>query len=865
MKIISRLIPFMVSFLILLMVAPVLSKTTQVTFENGMEVIFKENHSSPMITSIVFIRAGAKYESNFNNGVTHFLEHLLFDGTKNRSRSEISEGVENHGGYINAFTRKDLTAFLILMPSEYIEYGIEIQADQLFNSIFPEEELPKERKIVIEEIQKSNDNESNQAYYFFNAKSMAGTSYERPVLGYKNIISTLPRERVIEYWKQFYAPNNMVALVIGDFDTEEMIEQYRAVFGVIPPVNLPSPPDISYFPAEKKAVYKKGANSKVTYLSYGIDAPHFTDPDYFAFDMLAEYLGSDENSPIAKLLVDDEGKPLYQSFSVSLETAEEFSRLLIDVIIPDNDNTDKIIGIIDNVLENIDQYRPSDEILHGIKVSAKANEIFMSEKLHYYGFIIAPRLMVTGYDFLESYLDAIDKVNATMIVKAADRWLSDLKYTATVYYPKEVKTVSQKEAEHTVYKKEVLPNGLTVVIKSNPDSRVFALNVIGKNRTASEPVGKTGITDFVNRLLKKGTTSLNAEELDNKLASLGCKVTLNDNPWIPYDDRYTSRQFSFMKFETIDEFTSGGLELFADMIKNPAFDSSSIEQIRGSIMGLLGRQSGSTRESGRNLYYAGLFENSPYANSINGSARTIGGITRDDLIDYHSKFYSAGNMIITIGTNMDADEMMGMVKSAFGAMPTVAFDPPPATVGSALVGVKTNHLDMDKEQVYIYLGNMLPSASHEDVPAIRLATAILSQRLSENLREKQGLAYSVGAGATFDKNFGWYLCAMGTGSANFEIARDGILGEIQKLKDEGPTSEELEIAKNSLWGSSLTRNLSRINQAYYMGVSEYLGLGYDSGKKYIVKMREVTTDQVKSAAATYFDTENYILSTVGKL
>jgi len=841
------------------------AKTTRVTFDNGMDVIFKENHNSPMVTSIVFVRAGAKYEDNYNNGVTHLLEHLLFDGTASRTRQEISDEIRAHGGYINAFTRKDLTGYLVLMPKEYFEYGIEVQADQLFNSIFPDSELAKERKVVIEEILKDNDGEENLASYFFEAMSMAGTAYERPVLGYKNIIASIPRQRIIDYWRQFYAPNNMVALVIGDFETQEMIDTYRSVFGVVSPVDLPVPPKVSYVPIPEKKVYRQAGKTKLTYVSIGLDAPHFTDPDYYAFELLSDYLGSDEQSPFAKVLTDASGQPLYQSYSVSLETEEEFSRLLIEVVTDQETKADAIVAGVEKVLTDFKSYQPSADALNGIKVSKKVNEIFMEEKLHYYGFTIAPRLVTTGWDFMETYLDNIDRVTPAILLKVAERRMKTPRYVATVYYPEGKEAEEKAPAAYTAYRKETLPNGLTVVVKSNPDSRVFALNVIGKNRSASEPPGKDGITDFVNRMIKKGTTSRSAQQLDAELAAIGANVTLFDNPWIPYDDRYTTRQYTFMKFETIDEFMRPGLAIFADMIRNPAFDSAEVEKVRGEIMGLIGRQSGMTLNTCRDLFYATLFTGEAYAKAIDGSPRTIGTISREDLIEYHKTFYSPGNMIMTVAANVDADSMMAIIQGAFGDMPAVELAVAPAKEGPQTSGVNKAHKEMQKEQVYIFLGGRLPGAAHPDAAAIELAAEILSERLGKILREEQGLAYSVGAGATFDRDFGWYTCTMGTGAANYEKARDGIFAEINRLKADGPSSDELETARNSLWGSSLTARLSRINQAFYMGVDEYLGLGYDYEAQFITKMRAVTVDDVKAASAKYFDTENCVLATVGKI
>jgi len=172
---------------------------------------------------------------------------------------------------------------------------------------------------------------------------------------------------------------------------------------------------------------------------------------------------------------------------------------------------------------------------------------------------------------------------------------------------------------------------------------------------------------------------------------------------------------------------------------------------------------------------------------------------------------------------------------------------------------------MDKEQVYIYLGNLLPSALSSDASALRVASAVLSERLFKNIREKQGLAYQVGSSVKLDRHFGWFVCSMGTSAKNYEKAHSSILSEIEKLKTEPPTEDELNTAINSIWGSYLSSNLSRINQLYYMGVYEYLGLGYDYGDKYVSGIRSVTAEQVSEMAQKYFDTKNYVIATAGNI
>jgi predicted Zn-dependent peptidase len=519
---------------------------------------------------------------------------------------------------------------------------------------------------------------------------------------------------------------------------------------------------------------------------------------------------------------------------------------------------------VDSILSRFQHYAPAAGILDAIKVSKKTEEIYLAEKLHYYGFMVAPILVSTGWEFIDRYLENIELVTSDMVKRAARSRFGDLNYIATVYHPKEAEDMPAAEESPTVYRREMLPNGLTLVVKANPDSRVFALNVIGKNRTLSEPDGKAGITDFVNRMIFKGTTTYSGPELSKKLDEIGANVTLYDNPWIPYDDRYTVREFSFMKFETIDEFAANGLALFADMIRNPAFEEGAVDEVRQSLLGIVARRSNSTRDKASDLFYATLFAGHPYEKSVYGSAETIAAVTRDDLVAHHERFYAPENMIITVGTNGDADSTMTMLTETFGDMPkgpgTVSKLPAPSGVS----GATSIHEPLKKDQVQILIGRLLPGANDPHAPAVRVAAEILSSRMNKSLREEQGLAYSVGAGAHLDRDFGWLICSMGTGADNFEIARVGMLAEIEKLKSEGPSAEEVEIAKNSLWGSELMRQLSRINQAYYMGVYEYLGLGYDYDAKLIAAIRDLTAAEVHDAAKMYFDTENYVIATAGK-
>jgi zinc protease len=410
------------------------SNTTIYSLSNGMRIILLEKHANPMIACMVYVNAGSKYETDSNNGVTHFLEHLLFDGTKTKSRTDITEGIKSKGGYINAFTQKELTCYMVLMPKEFIENGLDVQSDMLFNSIFPDTELAKEKKIVIEEIKKDEDNIDYQVEKFFDDEVYKGTSYARPVLGNENTISTISKEEIIKYYNTYYEPSNMIALVIGDFQTEEMKKLLEKYFGgkISHPVSLAK--QVTWAPPNGKEVKFKEVQTQNTYVNICLGAPRYDSPDYFAFDMLTQILNSGETSPLYKVLKEG-ADPKATEVSANLETQKEFSTLNVAVITDSPDKVDKILQSVVDVLTNLGQKPPEKEELDRVLVSSKTHRYYQEEKLHFYGMMVAPVLVTSGWEFWDNYIDNLEKVTPEMVQVVAKKYFSDPKYIATVVRP----------------------------------------------------------------------------------------------------------------------------------------------------------------------------------------------------------------------------------------------------------------------------------------------------------------------------------------------------------------------------------------------------------------------------------------------
>lgn len=887
------------------------------TLDNGLEVVYVENHASPLAASVVYVRSGSRYETEYENGITHFLEHLLFDGTVHQTREELDNSIQRLGGYINAFTRKDLTAYLVVLPREYIGYGLAVQADMLFNSVFPEDELEKERKVVIEEINRSADSPGDAAEAFFDACAYDGSGYARPVLGYREFIENLPRAAVIDYWKTHYTPDKMTVLLIGDFKTRKMKDAVAAAFGTIPA------PAADSAAAGPLATHRRLAEGKqrvgqvsgitrcdtvgkvtATYVDFSFDAPKVGDRDYLPFDVLARLLDAAEVSPLKKAL-EGGAEPLAQEVSVSLGTHPDFSRLNIQALVTKPELADSAIGIVLEQLKSLAEDGPDSTALEGVKTTIRCEAIYNLDRLHYLGFMVASQLSAGGWSFVASYPEQVAKVSAHECQAAAGRWLANPNYALTVMKPADsgqrpfvphgrpaeeirayfdtatiaeydlgsgypilfppVDSVKLQVGDKAVYRREVLPNGLTVLVRSSKGSRVFGAALLGKNRTMHEPEGQAGITDFVNRCLEKGTRSRSADALARDLAGIGAELTLYDNPWIPYDDRYTCRSFSFIKMQTIDDYAEDGLMLLADLVNHPAFDSAAVENVRAEMLAALQRNARSPQKTASDMFYGTLFDGSPFARPIMGTPESIGAITQDNLVKYHESYYAPDNCILALATERDTSEVMDWVRTFFGYRDRGGIDSAGVPDTKLILAAETVTQPLESQQVAVYAGGRLPGAGSGETTELELAAEILSDRLYKNLRERLGLAYSAGAAVSFDRAVGWYYTYIGCSGDNYDAAGDGLELQTDKLAFDGPSDDEVRRAANQIWGSLLRAKTTRSNQAYYLAVDEFLGFqpGHDSVM--VARMARATPLSVRQAASKYFRPALWIRAAVGNL
>ncbi|MCX6138349.1 MAG: pitrilysin family protein [Ignavibacteriales bacterium] len=204
---------------------------TITALSNGMKVLLIENPALPMVGVNVIVKVGSAYETTVTSGMSHMLEHLLFNGTTTREQKRLYDDVDRIGGYNNASTAEFYTNYMMVTPTEHIRKGMEIQADMLFNSILPNDKFEKEKGIVLEEISKSIAAPEDQLGRNILAFLYPGHALSNSTLGTYSTIQSMKRDSVNVFYKNFYVPNNMILSVIGSFKSAAMLTAIKEIYG----------------------------------------------------------------------------------------------------------------------------------------------------------------------------------------------------------------------------------------------------------------------------------------------------------------------------------------------------------------------------------------------------------------------------------------------------------------------------------------------------------------------------------------------------------------------------------------------------------------------------------------------------------
>ena len=431
---------FLVAVLALLAVSPATAQKVTFTehkLKNGLRVILSEDHSAPTYSISVTYNVGSRDERDGRTGFAHLFEHMMFQGSENIGKGEHFIIIENNGGGMNGSTNADRTEYHETLPANQLDLGLFLEADRMKSLAITQANLENQRETVKEERRQRYDNQPYGLTFdtLFDV-SYDNFAYKHSTIGSMDDLNAATLKDVSEFFKTYYAPNNAVLTLVGDFKTAEALQKIEKYFGSIPSQPAPKPPDTSEPPQKgERRKTLEDPLAQVARLDVSFKIPPGNTPDWYALYVLGEILSTGQSSRLYKNLIRDK----QVAVQVGAGTFERRgpSLFLVDAFITPGKDPKEVEKLINEELERVKNELVTDAELQKVRMAVKRSKaeqlegtLSRAQSLGEYAvFYNDPNVVNTGNDKLMA-------VTKEQIQKAARTYLTDNNRTVLTTIPK---------------------------------------------------------------------------------------------------------------------------------------------------------------------------------------------------------------------------------------------------------------------------------------------------------------------------------------------------------------------------------------------------------------------------------------------
>ncbi|TDI74070.1 MAG: insulinase family protein [Betaproteobacteria bacterium] len=411
--------------------------------ENGLKLIVREDHRSPVVVSQIWYKAGSVDELNGTTGIAHVLEHMMFKGTKKVSGGEFSKQIAAVGGRDNAFTARDYTAYFQQLHKSKLPLAMKLEADRMHNLKLTKEEFAKEIKVVMEERRLRTD---DQPHSLVHEKMMAiayqSHPYRRPIIGWMNDLENMSVQDAQEWYDRWYAPNNAVLVVVGDVNPNDVFSLAQKYYGKIKSRPLLSlalrKPQVEPPQAGIKRLMIK-APAQLPYLVMGYHAPvlHDADADWepYALEMLVGVLDGNESARLNKALVREQR--IASSINADYDsTGRGPSMFFLNGTPSEGKSAEELETALNNEVQKLIRDGVTEEELARVKAQVVSGHVFQLDSMFYQAMQIGQLESVgLSYRDLDTIIKKLQAVTAEQVRDVAIKYLIEDSLTVATLDP----------------------------------------------------------------------------------------------------------------------------------------------------------------------------------------------------------------------------------------------------------------------------------------------------------------------------------------------------------------------------------------------------------------------------------------------
>ncbi len=868
------------------------------TLENGLSFIARSVPGLPITSTMIWYRVGSGDEKAGCSGISHFLEHMMFKGTPSLPRGMIDRITQRYGGVNNAFTWLDYTAYYFNFSSDRWKVALGIEGDRIRNSLLERREFELEKRVVLEERSIEMDSPEGLLMEEVNRLAFSVHPYGQPVVGWMEDLERLTPEEMWAFYRGHYVPNNALIVMVGDFDVDRAYVEVERQFGDLEPVSLvgrgiAEPPQR----AERRVVLERDCQlPRLTMAFHVPEAAHQEAPALLLLDIL---LTSGRTSRLHKRLVDKEKLVSWVETSY-FETMDPYL-FSVATELHRGSNLERVEQVILQELDRLAEKGPTLGELERCKKLFEADWILEHQTAEAQATEIGEAWSCGGISRLERLPSLIAGISPGEIQGVVRRYFRPLNRTVGHLVPVSQNpgvifwgrgkrglsgssgaAVSGPVLQPVPSRRKWRPQGLSRTIQRFEVScESFALRnglkvlclprhlVPGVYAELMVPTGsryegekESGLSFLLGKMLLEGTERRTAVQLASEAESMGADL-------ISFGGYMMSR----IAVETLSRDLGQGLDLMADIARNSIFPEEKLQDRLREQLSLISSIEEEPRQIGRRLFNELVFPRHPARRPLVGYRRTVSGLTRRQLMREYEASFHPGEAVLALAGDFEISCVRELVERVFGdwkAQESSGKRQPPRSPRLQRA-VRSKFLHREKEQLHLYVGHLGIRRTNPDYPAVVVMDNILgvgagfTDRLSQRLRDREGLAYTVHASLSRSAGIdpGVFLAYIGTSPEKGAQALKGIRQEVERIQREPVFKSEIRRVLSYLRNQSpFMFQTNRALAAYALTCQQY-GWGFDEHGRFLESLAKVGTDDVQRVAQKYLHPDHFTMVGVG--
>ena len=853
---------------------------SRTVLSNGLAVLVHHEPWSDVAAVVTYVRAGYFDEPDEIVGISHVVEHMFFKGTPTYGVGEIAQATKAAGGYLNAHTIYDHTSYYTVLPAAAFSRGLEIQADAYANSLIDPEELARELDVIIQEAKRKADNPSAVTTETLYQLLHDRHRIRRWRIGREAGLRRLTRSDVHGFYRDFYRPSNTILVIAGGIAPEIALREAERLYGGL----RDAPVKRSAGPRENGVAgfrYRElSGDVTQTRLAFGWRAPNIHHPAGPALDLAATALGSGRASRLYRAARE---RQLASSVAAHNYTMAELGVFTVHLETEPATTIEAARAAWGEILRLRDDLLPEHELerarrlyearwLKGLE-SMEGRASFLASWEALGGWELGPayldRVRAVGPDDVRSAMRSHIHADGAAIISyrparadpiapdtdALLRELGQTPFTVPAAEPPRIHSMpatadvglERETAGVSVYR---TARGVPILVRRRRGLAFAYFGAYAAGGAVTDSHDRAGLTLLLARAAVKGTDTRSAAEIAEEAESLGGTIVASP-----------SGDACGWSLSVPVAATARALELLADVVQRPVFDPALLETERTVALSDLASLRDDMFSYPVRLMNQAAFGAHPYAAHTSGTEEGLHSVTASDLRAAHRARFGRGSAVIAIVADEDPKHLASLAASVFGDL---AVGEAGTIASPRWLAGGAREESRDKAQTAIAIGFPAPARRDPDRFPMELVAKVasgLGGRFFEELRDRRSLAYTVHAFAAARPLAGMFATYMATSPEQEEAAREGIIAEVVRLREEPPTAEELERARQYAIGTELIRResgsalLSETIEAWLFGDLEELDA-------YEAAMRGATVADLERVAASWLDPSRAVTGTV---